>query len=164
MQSLEFLGVKMQFSSALANQAERSESEPALSGLGPSVMPSDPAAPTIATDQPVVTETSAIEAPPQPGGRLLDVAGNWRNAEGATYEIRQEGDQVTIREISHIFVLPVETASCRGTLSGAGLTAACETYVGTTGEIQLAAAGAGMLMGEYRDYTTGARIVMQLSR
>ena len=52
----------------------------------------------------------------------------------------------------------------RASLIGPSLTAACQTYLGTTGEIQLAAAGSGLLVGEYRDYTTGARVPIQLSR
>ena len=164
LQSLEFVGVKLQFGSALATRAEQTEGGAALSDLATgSVLPSGTAS-ALEASEPRTPEPKASVQPASGAERSLSLAGDWSSSEGVKYELRQEDGRVAIREISRILVLDVETATCSGTVSGASLAASCRTYLGTTGEIQLAAAEDGTLVGEYRDYSTGARVPMRLRR
>ena len=165
LQSLEFVGVKLHFGSALASRAEQTEGGSAFSDLATgSVLPSGTASGTLQASEPPIPEAIASVPPASGAEGSLNLAGKWSSSEGVTYELRQEDGRVAIREISRILVLDVETASCSGTISGASLAASCETYLGTTGQIELVVAEDGTLVGEYRDYSTGGRVPMRLRR
>ncbi len=104
------------------------------------------------------------DPPVETAGSPVSLTGSWRNPEGAIYEITQNGAEVTIREISSIFYVRFETATCTGPVRGVDLVASCVTYAGTTGELRLTAMGESRLDGEFVDFASGGRIPLQLSR
>ena len=156
LRSLSFLGLQMDFESSLSDLS----ASPANSGGGEF---SSALRDEDVDDAPAPEPTDSRGEVSEAGAATLD--GTWKNAEGAEYFITTAGDDVHIREMSKLFYFPIETATCSGTADARRVSVDCETYVGTSGALELTLASSGrVLTGSYLDATTGARVPMELRR
>lgn len=160
LRSLKFLGVEMAFDAPLSQVADASGSTAGADPPGASALREESRAPVlsgVAVDRPRQGEAAAAAA--------SDLSGTWSAGDGAQYVVTQEGSVVRIREMGRLFYIPVETATCAGTVREGELTATCTTAAGTTGDLTLTAAPDGAtLAGLYRDRATGGTLPMQLYR
>jgi hypothetical protein len=103
-----------------------------------------------------------------PGGNQaaapINVSGTWRNDTGASYVLQQNGDWVTLQEVSLIYGVPTTTAAGQGRIYGQMLELDCNTIMGVPGRLRLQMAPGGTSMSGSFTYVTGAAIPMTLYR
>ncbi len=94
--------------------------------------------------------------------RRVSLTGTWQSPEGLSYVIHQEGEDLTIQEVSPLYGV---TAVGEGTIEGQKVEISYATAVGTMGKADLTLASSGKeLTGTFKDLTTGASLPLTLRR